>query len=128
MDTNTNLKIELFAILVIGFIAVGLTMNHNKQNITKAEVSYLQSLEKRDSLTKVIDSLRTEIFFLEDGFDVKEHRYEDVINEYELGISYLKDYHPNAYKDFNRVIGMKERYSAELERENKKRLNKYKTE
>ncbi len=128
MDTNTNLKIELFAILVIGFIAVGLTMNHNKQNITKAEVSYLQSLEKRDSLTKVIDSLRTEIFFLEDGFDVKEHRYEDVISEYELGLSYLKDYHPNAYKDFNRIIGMKERYSAELERENKKRLNKYKTE
>lgn len=126
MDSNTTYKIGLFTILVIGFIAVGLSMNHSKVNITKAEESYLQSLEKRDSLNKVIDSLRTEIIFLEDGFDKKEHRYEDVINEYELGISYLKDYHPAAYKDFHRIIGMKERYSAELNRENSKRLNQYK--
>jgi hypothetical protein len=126
MDSNTTYKIGLFTILVIGFIAVGLSMNYSKVNITKAEASYLQSLEKRDSLNKVIDSLRTEIIFLEDGFDVKEHRYEDVIFEYELGLSYLKDYHPKAYKDFNRIIGMKERYSAELERENNKRLNSYK--
>jgi len=126
MDSNTTYKIGLFTILVIGFIAVGLSMNHSKVNITKAEASYLQSLEKRDSLNKVIDSLRNEIIFLENGFDVKEHRYEDVIFEYELGLSYLKDYHPKAYKDFHRIIGMKERYSAELERENNKRLNSYK--
>ncbi len=122
MDSNTTYKIGLFTILVIGFIAVGLSMNHNKVNITKAEASYLQSLEKRDSLNKVIDSLQTEIFFLEDGFDAKEHRYEDIISEYEIGLSYLKDYHPKAYKDFHRIIGMKERYSNELDRENKKRL------
>ena len=82
---------------------------------------------KIDSLNNVIDSLQTEIFYLEDGFDFKEHRYEDVIFEYELGLSYLKDYHPNAYKDFHRIIGMRERYSAELNRENSKRLNQYKT-
>jgi 5-formaminoimidazole-4-carboxamide-1-beta-D-ribofuranosyl 5'-monophosphate synthetase len=128
MDENTKLKIGLFTILVIGIIAIGfISMNHSKVNIAKAEESYLQSLEKRDSLNKVIDSLRTEIIFLEDGFDLKERRYEDVINEYELGISYLKDYHPTAYKDFHRIIGMKERYSAELNRENSKRLNQYKT-
>jgi hypothetical protein len=128
MDSNTTYKIGLFTILIIGFVAVGLSMNHSKVNITKAEESYLESLQKKDSLNKVIDSLRTEIIFLEDGFDVKEHRYEDVIFEYELGLSYLKDYHPKAYKDFNRIIGMKERYSAELERENNKRLKQYKTE
>ncbi len=127
MDSNTTYKIGLFTILVIGFVAVGLSMNHSKVNITKAEESYLTSLQKQDSLKNVIDSLQTEIFFLEDGFDVKEHRYENVIFEYELGLSYLKDYHPNAYKDFNRIIGMRERYSAELERENSKRLNQYKT-
>ena len=127
MDSNTTYKIGLFTILVIGFIAVGLSMNHSKVNITKAEESYLESLQKRDSLQNVIDSLRTEIIFLEDGFDKKEHRYEDVIFEYELGLSYLKDYHPAAYKDFHRIIGMKERYSAELNRENSKRLNQYKT-
>jgi hypothetical protein len=128
MDSNTTYKIGLFTILIIGFVAVGLSMNHSKVNITKAEESYLESLQKKDSLNKVIDSLRTEIIFLEDGFDVKEHRYEDVIFEYELGLSYLKDYHPKAYKDFNRIIGMKESYSFELERENNKRLKQYKTE
>ncbi len=128
MDSNTNLKITLFLILIIGFIAVGLSMNHSKVNITKAEESYLTSLQKRDSLENVIDSLQIEIFMLEDGFDYKEHRYENVINEYEIGLSYLKDYHPTAYKDFHRIIGMKERYTTELNRENTKRLKQYKIE
>jgi hypothetical protein len=126
MDSNTNLKITLFLILIIGFIAIGLSMNHSKVNITKAEESYLTSLQKRDSLENVIDSLQTEIFMLEDGFDYKEHRYENVINEYEIGLSYLKDYHPNAYKDFHRILGMRERYTRELNRKNTKRLNQYK--
>jgi hypothetical protein len=125
MDSNTTYKIGLFTILVIGFIAVGLSMNHSKVNITKAEESYMVSLQKRDSLQNVIDSLQTEIFMLEDGFDYKEHRYEDVISEYQIGLSYLKDYHPKAYKDFHRIIGMKERYSKELDRENQKILKSY---
>ena len=128
MDSNTTYKIGLFTVLVIGFIAVGLSMNHSKVNITKAEESYIESLHKQDSLKNVIDSLRTEIIFLEDGFDVKEHRYEDVIFEYELGLSYLKDYHPKAYKDFHRILAHKERYSHEIERENDNRLKQYKTE
>ena len=36
MDSNTTYKIGLFAILIIGFVAVGLSMNHSKVNITKA--------------------------------------------------------------------------------------------
>jgi hypothetical protein len=126
MDSNTTYKIGLFTILVIGFVAVGLSMNHSKVNITKAEESYLTSLQKRDSLQNVIDSLQIEIFSLEDGFDYKEHRYEDVVFQYELGLSYIKDYHPNAYKDFHRIIAHKERYSHEVERENAKILNQYK--
>jgi hypothetical protein len=116
----------LLFLLIGGIIAVGLSMNHSKVNITKAEESYLTSLYKQDSLKNVIDSLQTEIFTIEDGFDFKEHRYEDVLFEYELGISYLKDYHPKAYKEFHRIIGMREYYSHELERENSKRLNQYK--
>ncbi len=107
-------------------LALGFSVNHSKENITKAEESYLSSLQKQDSLKNVIDSLQTEIIMLEDGFDSKEHRYEDVIFEYELGLSYLKDYHPTAYKDFHRIIGMRERYTTELNRENTKRLNQYK--
>jgi hypothetical protein len=117
----------LILFVSILLLAIGLSVNHSKVNITKAEESYLSSLQKRDSLQNVIDSLQTELIVLEDGFDTKEHRYEDVIFEYELGISYLKDYHPQAYKDFHRIIGMRERYSSELNRENSKRLNQYKT-
>ena len=113
----------LFSILIL---AIGLSMNHSKVNITKAEESYLTSLQKIDSLQNVIDSLNSELQSQEDGFDNKEHRYEDIIFEYELGLSYLKDYHPSAYKDFHRIIGMRERYSHELNRENNKRLNQYK--
>ena len=123
MDSNTTYKIGLFTILIIGIISVCLSVNHSKVNITKAEESYLTSLQKRDSLQNVIDSLQTEIFILEDGCDYKEHRYEDILFEYEMGLSYLKDYHPTAYKDFHRIIGMKERYSIQLQRENTKRLN-----
>jgi 5-formaminoimidazole-4-carboxamide-1-beta-D-ribofuranosyl 5'-monophosphate synthetase len=115
----------LILFISILLLAIGLSVNHSKVNITKAEESYLTSLQKQDSLQNVIDSLQTEIFMLEDGFDYKEHRYEDVIGEYEIGMSYLKDYHPKAYKDFHRIIGMKERYSAELDRDNKKRLKVY---
>jgi hypothetical protein len=116
----------LILFVSILLLAIGLSVNHSKENITKAEESYLSSLQKQDSLKNVIDSLQTEIIILQDGFDSKEHRYEDVIFEYELGLSYLKDYHPHAYKDFHRIIGMRERYTTELNRENTKRLNQYK--
>jgi hypothetical protein len=118
----------LILLVSILLLAVGLSVNHSKENITKAEESYLESLQKRDSLQNVIDSLQTDITILENGFDSKEHRYEDVIFEYELGLSYLKDYHPTAYKDFHRIIGMRERYTTELNRENSKRLKLYKIE
>ncbi len=108
MDSNTTYKIGLFTILFIGFIAVGLSMNHNKVNVAKAEESYLASLQKKDSLENVIDSLQTEIFVLEDGCDYKEHRYANVIDEYEMGIEYLRNHHPIAYKDFNKFITRKQ--------------------
>ncbi len=113
--------LPLIALIVI--IAYGLS--RDKSNPSVAIVNskdYKFKPYSIDSLNNVIDSLQTEIFMLEDGFDSKEHRYEDIINEYQLGLSYLKDYHPEAYKDFHRIIGMKENYSHELERENGKRL------
>jgi hypothetical protein len=73
---------------------------------------------KADSLQNVIGNLQSDIKILEEGFDSREHRYEDVISDYEMGLSYLKYYHPSAYKDFHRIVGMRERYSHELEREN----------
>lgn len=78
---------------------------------------------KTDSLQSVIDSLQTEYKILEDGCDSRETRYENTISEYQWGLSYLEDYHPAAYKDFHRIIGMKEKYSRKLDKENKQRLN-----
>ena len=124
MNTNTSLKIGLDTILIVGIIVVGLSMNHkDKPIVAMSRENYQIQTHTIDSLTRVVDSLQTEIFSLEDGFDYKEHRYEDVVFEYELGLSYLKDYHPNAYKDFHRIIAHKEKYSHEIERENKKTLS-----
>ncbi len=114
-DTTLRLIFGVFIILVL------LTIALNKPHDMIAPTPPI-SKGREDSLHKVIDSLQTEIFYLEDGFDDKEHRYENIISEYEIGLSYLKDYHPNAYKDFHRIIGMKERYSRQLDRENKNRL------
>jgi len=129
MNTNTTLKITLGTILIVGIIAVaivsiGFSMNNkDKPVVTISKDNYTNQTHTIDSLTRVVDSLQTEIFTIEDGFDFKEHRYEDVVFEYELGLSYLKDYHPKAYKDFHRIIAHKERFSHEIERENSKRLN-----
>lgn len=127
MNSNTNLKITLFTILVVGIVAVGLSMNQNDKPIVAMNKSNYEKQNRTiDSLKAVTDSLQTEIFMIEDGCDYREHRFEDALFEYDLGLSYLKEYHPKAYKDFHRIIGMKERYSAELERENDKRLNQFK--
>jgi hypothetical protein len=129
MDTDTRLKITLGAILIVGIIAmaivsIGFSMNNkDKPVVAMSRENYQIQTHTIDSLTRVVDSLQTEIFTIEDGFDFKEHRYEDVVFEYELGLSYLKDYHPKAYKDFHRIIAHKEKYSHEIERENKKTLS-----
>jgi len=113
--------LPLIALIVI--IAYGLSRDKSNPSVDIVNSKdYKFKSYSIDSLNNVIDSLQTEIFMLEDGFDSKEHRYEDIINEYQIGLSYLKDYHPDAYKDFHRIIGMKENYSHELERENGKRL------
>jgi hypothetical protein len=115
-------KTKAIIAFIVGFVAFQLLFHLviYPQNNTAPKPTITEC--KTDSLQSVVDSLQTEIFYLEDGFDSKEHRYEDVISNYELGLSYLKDYHPSAYKDFHRIIGMRERYSHELDRENKQRL------
>jgi hypothetical protein len=107
-------------VLVIGIIAAQPLFK--KPVVAMSRENYEIQTRTIDSLQNVIGNLQSDIKMLEDGFDSREHRYEDVLFEYELGLSYLKDYHPTAYKDFHRIIGMRERYSHELERENIKNL------
>lgn len=77
---------------------------------------------KEDSLQNVINQLQIDIENEEDGWDNKEKRYEQILFEYEIGLEHLKNYHTESYKEFHRIIGYKESYSHEVERENKKRL------
>lgn len=77
---------------------------------------------KEDSLQNVINELVIEKEHDEDGWDDKEKRYEQVLFEYQFGLDHLKHYHPNAYKEFHRIVGFKENYSHETERENNKKL------
>lgn len=88
----------------------------------KSHPAAIESLqhEKIDSLQSVISNLQGEIIFLEDGFDSRESRYEDIIFRYEMSLDYLKHNHPKAYKDFIRISQMKENYDIESDREFKK--------
>jgi len=117
----SDLLLAIFIIVLSG-LGVVIYTTENRVEELPTPSHYDQLVLKVDSLEYVIDSLNTELEFQEDGFDSRERRYEDVISEYEMGLSYLKDYHPVAYRDFHRIIGMKERYSHELVRENTKRL------
>ena len=58
----------------------------------------------------------------EDGWDNKEKRYEQILFEYQFGLDHLKKYHLAAYEEFHRIVGYKENYTHEVERENKKRM------
>ena len=109
-------------VLVIGIIAAQPLYEDKKPIVAMSRENYEIQTRTIDSLQNVIGNLQSDIKMLEDGFDTKEHRYEDILLDYEIGLSYLKDYHPIAYKDFHRIIGMREKYSHELERENTKRL------
>jgi len=113
-------------VLLISFIAIavllswGLAENYNQRS---APIENGTHVCKEDSLRNVIQSLQIDITTLEDGWDSRETRYEQIIFELNYGIDYLKNYQPEAYKEFHRILSHKEYYSHQDERENKKRLN-----
>jgi hypothetical protein len=122
IDATTSYKFGIISIILIGFIGIWFSITHDKENVTKAEESYLSLLQKQDSLKSVINNLEAELEFQEKGFDKKEQRYEDILFEYEYGIERLRETHPEAYKEFHRIIAYKERYSVEDRNDNQKRL------
>ena len=125
MENKNNILIIILLAVVI-LLSWGLTKDFNERN---APLAHNSTICKQDSLQIVIDSLKNEYeslveekTMLEDGFDFKERRYEEILFEYEYGIDHLKNYHPEAYKDFHRIIAHKEKYTKQDERENKERL------
>jgi hypothetical protein len=115
-NRNNVLMISLIAVIVL--LSWGLTKNFNEHNASIVETKTC----KEDSLKTIIESLKHELEAQDNGFDSKEKRYENILFEYEFGLEHLKNYHPEAYKEFHRIVGYKENYSRETEKENKKRL------
>lgn len=125
MENRNNLLLILLVAVVI-LLSWGLTKDFNKRSAL-APLPDSGHVCKEDSLQSVINQMIVDKESDEDGWDKKEQRYEDIMFEYNYGLDYLKNYHPDAYKSFHRIISYRERYSKEYERENNKRLN-YKDE
>jgi hypothetical protein len=120
-NRNNVLIITLVAVMVL--ISWGLTKNFNEHNAPPMPAPIQNHICKEDSLQGVINQLIVEKETEEDGWDKKETRYENILFEYEFGLDRIKETHPNAYKEFHRIIAFREQYSREAEKENKKRLN-----
>ena len=116
-----NDKMKLWQIIVGPLAVVLIILIMSKPHETTLTPIHRDEC-KEDSLQNVINQLQIEIENEEDGWDDKEKRYEQILFEYEMGLEHLKHYHLTAYKEFHRIIGYKENYSHEVERENKKRL------
>jgi hypothetical protein len=75
-------KLKPLIPFIIGFVLFQIFF----WTILKPNSRTLESISiecKTDSLNIVIDSLQTEIFYLEDGFDHKEHIYEQALYDCE---------------------------------------------
>ena len=120
MTNRKDLLIRIFGgiIIVLLLIIVAIRKPHDM-----IAPPIERNVCEEDSLQNVINQLQVDIENEENGWDNKEKRYEQIIFEYEVGLEHLKNYHTDAYKEFHRIIGYKENYSHEIERENKKRLN-----
>jgi hypothetical protein len=121
-DKNAN---SIAISLIIGLVIFAIIFSTLELRDRVEIVHPKENLCKEDSLREVINDLQSELDMAEDGWDKREQRYEDILFEYEYGLDHLKHNHINAYRDFHRIIGYKERYSRDVEFKNKKRLESF---
>lgn len=119
MENKKDLLIRIFGGVVI-VVLLTIIAIRKPHNMTSPPIEINEC--KEDSLQNVINQLQIDFENEQDGWDNKEGRYEQILFEYEMGLEHLKNYHTESYKEFHRIIGYKESYSHEVERENKKRL------
>lgn len=115
-------KTMIWVIIVVPIMMIGWVLVDFKSANAIKPTTLNEHICDEDSLKNVITELQIDLENKEDIWDKKSNQYEDIINEYEFGVGHLEKYHLNAYKDFHRIIGYKEKYSHEIERENNKRL------
>jgi hypothetical protein len=125
MKDEHIIPVSLIFGLCVFIIIFTYLQSNNLVTPTPQQIVLNQHVCKEDSLRNVIQQMQVDISTLENGWDSKERRYEDILFEYQYGLDHLKNYHPKAYKDFHRIIAHKERYSIDDERENNKRLSQY---
>ena len=117
MDNKDRSILIMGAIVSLFGVLVSLMYFNDKPNVV-----ITTNICKEDSLQNVINELQMDLKMQSDGFDSKEKRYEEILFEYEYGISYLKDYQPHAYKEFHRILSHKEIFNRQDEQDNIKRL------
>lgn len=117
MDNKDRSILIMGAIVSLFGVLVSLMYFNDKPNVV-----ITTNICKEDSLQNVINELLMDFKMQSDGFDSKEKRYEEILFEYEYGISYLKDYQPHAYKEFHRILSHKEIFNRQDEQDNIKRL------
>ena len=120
MENKKDTIIRILFALAVGSILVIVAIR-KPQDISPQPTEINKC--KEDSLQNVINQLQIDFENEQDGWDKKEVRYEQIIFEYEIGLEHLKNYHLESYKEFHRIVGYKEHFNHETERENKKRLN-----
>jgi hypothetical protein len=119
---NSVKSVTFFVLGSIIWLILYVSVIKPKNTPIVQEVNTNELLVENQKLKSENDSLSAELESQAKRFDNKENEYNKVIFEYELGIDRIKNYHPNAYEDFHRILAYKEQYSREDEMENKKRL------
>lgn len=117
MESKDKSVLIMGAIVSLFGVLVSLMYFNDKPNVVVTT-----NICKEDSLQNVVNELQIELKMLSDGFDSKEKRYSDILFEYEYGVRYLKDYQPEAYREFHRILSHKEIFNRQDEQENIKRL------
>ena len=117
MENRKDLTIRIAIAIIVSMILIIISLRKPDSLVTPPINEC-----KEDSLKVVINQFELDMKNDEDGWDNKEERYENIIFEYEYGLDRLKQTHPDAYREFHRIVGYKERFSREIERDNIKRL------
>ena len=116
---NNNGGVLIIGLIIGALIGVFVSLTYFNDKPTPVVST---KICKEDSLQNVIIELQMDLKMQSDGFDSKERRYEDILFEYEYGVNYLKDYQPEAYREFHRILSHKENFTRQDEQENIERL------
>jgi gas vesicle protein len=116
---NKNGGVLIIGLIIGSIIGAFVSLIHINDKLTPVVTT---TICKADSLQNVINELQMDLKMQSDGFDSKEKRYSEILFEYEYGLDHLKNYQPQSYREFHRILAHKEIFSRQDEQDNIKRL------